>query len=66
VFHRTLWERSLYQEGSAEGLSLTSDQVVVHERRTRLVGVDRWTGPLHWDVSVGTYPRAVVTVVISA
>ena len=62
MFHRTLWERRLHQGGSAaKGLSLTSDQVVVHERCTRLVGLDRWTGSLRWDVSVGTYPRAVVT-----
>jgi outer membrane protein assembly factor BamB len=62
VFHRVLWERRLHQGGSAKGLSLTSDQVVVHERCTRLVGLDRWTGSLRWDVSIGTHPRAVVTV----
>lgn len=62
MFHQTLWERCLHQRGYAEELSLTSDQVVVHERCTRLVGLDRWTGSLRWDVSVGTYPRAVVTV----
>lgn len=61
MFHRTLWERRLHQGGSAKELSLTPDQVVVHERCTRLVGLDRWTGSLRWDVSVGTYPRAVVT-----
>jgi outer membrane protein assembly factor BamB len=41
-------------------LSLTPSLVVVHERSTRLVGLDRWTGSPRWDVSVGTYPRAVV------
>lgn len=61
MFHRTLWERRLHQRGSAKQLSPTSDQVVVHERCTRLVGLDRWTGSLRWDVSVGAYPRAVVT-----
>lgn len=60
MFHRVLWERQLHQRGDTKALSLTPDQVIVHERRTRLVGLDRWTGSLRWDVSVGEYPRAVV------
>ena len=60
MFHRTLWERRLHQRGYASAFSLTPDQVIVHERRTRLVALDRWTGSLHWDVPIGTYPRAVV------
>ncbi|MGW4774130.1 outer membrane protein assembly factor BamB family protein [Nocardia sp. NPDC004278] len=60
VFYQALWERQLHQLGRVKAVALTHESVVVHERNTRLVSLDRWTGSLRWDVSVGTWPRAVV------
>ena len=60
MFCQTLWERQLHQLGRIEAVALTRETIVVHERNTRLVGLDRCTGSLRWDVSVGRWPRAVV------
>ncbi|PXX65564.1 outer membrane protein assembly factor BamB [Nocardia tenerifensis] len=59
VFCQTLWERQLHQRGCIKAVALTPESVVVHERNTRLVSLDRPTGSLRWDVSVGRWPRAV-------
>ncbi|MER5422555.1 PQQ-binding-like beta-propeller repeat protein [Streptosporangium roseum] len=57
---KTLWERRLHQRGSASAVAVTEDRVVVHERHTRLVCLDRYDGSVRWDVPLGTWPRAVV------
>ncbi|MBB1158176.1 MULTISPECIES: outer membrane protein assembly factor BamB family protein [Amycolatopsis] len=54
------WERPLHQRGVASGLAVTSGEVIVHERSTRLVSLDPAAGSVRWDVPVGTRPRAVV------
>ena len=56
----TVWERRLHQQGSLTTVAVTADRVVLHERGTRLVCLDRRDGSVRWDVPVGTYPRAVV------
>ncbi|MEU0484590.1 PQQ-binding-like beta-propeller repeat protein [Streptosporangium sp. NPDC006013] len=57
---KTLWERQLHQRGSASALAVTEDRVVLHERHTRLVCLDRHDCSVRWDVPIGTWPRAVV------
>lgn len=57
---KTLWERQLHQRGSASALAVTEALVVVHERHTRLVCLDRHDCSVRWDVPIGTWPRAVV------
>ncbi|MFC1414206.1 PQQ-binding-like beta-propeller repeat protein [Streptacidiphilus sp. N1-12] len=54
-----LWERDLHQRGSGSELAVGDDCVVVHERWTRLVCLDRWDGTVRWDVPFGLWPRAV-------
>ncbi|WP_433436225.1 PQQ-binding-like beta-propeller repeat protein [Nonomuraea sp. CA-141351] len=56
----TLWERRLHQRGSASGLAVAEDCVVVHERHTRLVCLNRSDGSVRWDIPIGTWPRGVV------
>jgi outer membrane protein assembly factor BamB len=51
------WTRQLHQAGTA--LAVTPGMLVVHERGTRLVGVDPDDGSTRWDVHVGTWPRAL-------
>lgn len=41
-------------------MAVTEQHLVVHERNTRLVGLDPVEGSVRWDVPVGTWPRAVV------
>ncbi|MDX8141603.1 PQQ-binding-like beta-propeller repeat protein [Lentzea sp. BCCO 10_0061] len=53
------WARQLHQAGSEAGLAVAAGALVVHERCTRLVGVDPADGSARWDVHVGTWPRAV-------
>ncbi|MEU3272893.1 PQQ-binding-like beta-propeller repeat protein [Saccharomonospora sp. NPDC006951] len=54
------WERRLHQAGTDSGISVaTGGEVVLHERRTRLVCLDPMTGARRWDVPVGTWPRAL-------
>ncbi|MFF3074211.1 PQQ-binding-like beta-propeller repeat protein [Kitasatospora sp. NPDC057904] len=62
MFGRTVWERNLHQAGHAAGLAVTAEHIVVHERWTRLVGLDPLDGAQRWDIPVGTWPRAIVIV----
>ena len=62
MFGQTVWERDLHQAGRAAGLALTAEHIVVHERRTRLVGLDPLDGAQRWDIPCGTWPRATVIV----
>ncbi|GLW09705.1 hypothetical protein Misp01_48340 [Microtetraspora sp. NBRC 13810] len=55
----TLWERQLHQRGDAGALAAGEDCVVVHERHTRLVCLNRHDGSVRWDVPMGTWPRGV-------
>ncbi|KOG41119.1 PQQ-binding-like beta-propeller repeat protein [Streptomyces decoyicus] len=55
-----LWERDLHQRGSASSFLVTEDRVVVHERHSRLVCLDREGGSVLWDASIGTWPRDLV------
>lgn len=55
-----LWERDLHQRGSGSALAVGDDCVVVHERWTRLVCLDRRDGSVRWDVPFGLWPRSVV------
>ncbi|MFD1504044.1 PQQ-binding-like beta-propeller repeat protein, partial [Streptosporangium lutulentum] len=57
---KTRWERQLHQRISASAVAVAEDRVVVHERHTRLVCLDRYDGSVRWDVPIGTWPRAVV------
>jgi outer membrane protein assembly factor BamB len=57
------WRRQLHQHGSVSvlgGWAATTDLIVVHERSTRLAGVDPRDGAPVWDNPFGTWPRAVV------
>ncbi|MBD3145316.1 PQQ-binding-like beta-propeller repeat protein [Microbispora bryophytorum] len=56
----TLWERQLHQRGSAFALAVAQDCIVVHERHTRLVCLNRHDGSVRWDIPIGTWPRGVV------
>ncbi|MFC3500021.1 PQQ-binding-like beta-propeller repeat protein [Micromonospora krabiensis] len=59
------WRRQLHQHGSSSafgGWAAAPDLIVVHERSTRLVGVDLRDGATVWDAPFGTWPRAVVIV----
>ncbi|MFC8829223.1 PQQ-binding-like beta-propeller repeat protein [Streptomyces sp. NPDC057137] len=55
-----LWERALHQRVSRGTVAVAGDHVVVHERASRLVCLDRSDGSLRWDVPFGLWPRAVV------
>ncbi|MEV4168763.1 PQQ-binding-like beta-propeller repeat protein [Nonomuraea sp. NPDC049709] len=57
---QTLWERRLHQPGMASRAAATVGRVVVHERLTRLVCLNRHDGSVRWDRPVGTWPSAVV------
>ncbi|MGP4097329.1 outer membrane protein assembly factor BamB family protein [Nonomuraea sp. KM90] len=57
---QTLWERQLHQPGMASRAAATVGRVVVHERHTRLVCLNRHDGSVRWDRPVGGWPRAVV------
>ncbi|MFI7121440.1 PQQ-binding-like beta-propeller repeat protein [Amycolatopsis sp. NPDC049868] len=54
------WERPLHQAGSPSAMAVTARHLVVHERNTRLVGLESADGSVRWDVPIGTWPRAVV------
>ncbi|WP_410578597.1 PQQ-binding-like beta-propeller repeat protein [Amycolatopsis sp. lyj-108] len=54
------WERPLHQAGSPSAMAATARHLVVHERSTRLAGLEPADGSVRWDVPVGTWPRAVV------
>ncbi|ETA71111.1 PQQ-binding-like beta-propeller repeat protein [Actinospica robiniae] len=60
MFGQTVWERNLHQAGSARGLAATAKDIVVHERATRLVGLDPHDGAQRWDIPCGTWPRATI------
>jgi outer membrane protein assembly factor BamB len=62
MFGQTVWERNLHQAGHAAGLAATAEHIVVHERRTRLVGLNPLDGAQRWDIPCGTWPRATVIV----
>jgi len=62
MFGQTVWERNLRQAGRAAGLATTAEHIVVHERQTRLVGLDPLDGAQRWDIPCGTWPRATVIV----
>ena len=57
-----VWERNLHQAGYAAGLAVAAEHIVVHERNTRLVGLDPRDGAQRWDIPCGTWPRATVIV----
>ena len=58
---RTLWTRQLHQRGAPETLAVAGEHVVVHERRTWLVCIDRREGAVRWSARVGTRPYGVIT-----
>ncbi|WP_164545048.1 PQQ-binding-like beta-propeller repeat protein [Antribacter gilvus] len=63
VIFEARWRRQLHQHGGSSatgGWAAGRDLIVVHERSTRLVGVDPRDGTTVWDVPFGTWPRAVV------
>lgn len=60
MIRETRWERELHQRGSASSFLVAEDRVVVHERHTRLVCLDREEGSVRWDTSVGTWLRGLV------
>ncbi|MFE2853902.1 PQQ-binding-like beta-propeller repeat protein [Streptomyces lavendulae] len=55
-----LWERELHQRGGVSAFVVGPDCVVLHERHTRLVCLERADGAVRWDVPLGTWPRGIV------
>ncbi|MET9542205.1 PQQ-binding-like beta-propeller repeat protein [Streptomyces sp. NPDC006553] len=55
-----LWERELHQRGGASVFVVGPDCVVLHERHTRLVCLERADGAVRWDVPLGSWPRGIV------
>ncbi|MFF3013787.1 PQQ-binding-like beta-propeller repeat protein [Streptomyces sp. NPDC057939] len=55
-----LWRRDLYQRGRGSAFAVGPDCVVLHERRTRLVCLERADGAVRWDVPMGTWLRGMV------
>ncbi|MFE4696371.1 PQQ-binding-like beta-propeller repeat protein [Streptomyces sp. NPDC056738] len=55
-----LWERELHQRGGVSVFVVGPDCVVLHERHTRLVCLERVDGSVRWDVPLGTWPRGIV------
>ncbi|MEU9851729.1 PQQ-binding-like beta-propeller repeat protein [Streptomyces sp. NPDC047974] len=55
-----LWERDLHQRGGASAFAVGPDCVVLHERHTRLVCLERADGAVRWDVPLGSWPRGIV------
>ncbi|MER7822124.1 PQQ-binding-like beta-propeller repeat protein [Streptomyces sp. NPDC096097] len=55
-----LWERALHQRGGGSVFVVGPDCVVLHERHTRLVCLERADGAVRWDVPLGTWPRRMV------
>ncbi|WP_030756107.1 MULTISPECIES: PQQ-binding-like beta-propeller repeat protein [unclassified Streptomyces] len=55
-----LWERALHQRGRHCAFVVGPDCVVLHERHTRLVCLERADGTVRWDVPLGTWPRGLV------
>ncbi|MFE5678660.1 PQQ-binding-like beta-propeller repeat protein [Streptomyces erythrochromogenes] len=55
-----LWERELHQRGGNSAFVVGPDCVVLHERHTRLVCLERADGAVRWDVPLGTWPRGIV------
>ncbi|MEV1121054.1 PQQ-binding-like beta-propeller repeat protein [Actinosynnema sp. NPDC049800] len=53
------WERPLHQAGSGVDVAVGSGTLVVHERNTRLVGLDPEDGSVRWDVATGRWLRAM-------
>ncbi|MFG2985483.1 PQQ-binding-like beta-propeller repeat protein [Streptomyces sp. NPDC048258] len=53
------WERALHQRGALSAYAVGEDCVVLHERRTRLVCVERADGTVRWDIPLGTWPRGI-------
>ncbi|WP_457028285.1 outer membrane protein assembly factor BamB family protein [Kitasatospora sp. P5_F3] len=56
----TVWKRQLHQPGRHTALAVADRQLVVLERHTRLVCLDRADGSVNWDVPAGTWPRGLV------
>ncbi|MFG2303388.1 PQQ-binding-like beta-propeller repeat protein [Actinacidiphila glaucinigra] len=56
----TVWERTLHQRVDPRTLAVAGDRLVVHERWSRLVCLDRRDGTVRWDVPFGLWPRSVV------
>ncbi|MEU6212066.1 PQQ-binding-like beta-propeller repeat protein [Streptomyces sp. NPDC047023] len=54
-----LWERALHQRGRNSAFAVGPDCVVLHERHTRLVCLERADGTVRWDVPLGTWPRGI-------
>ncbi|MGW8776682.1 outer membrane protein assembly factor BamB family protein [Streptomyces sp. NPDC055796] len=55
-----LWERELHQRGGGSVFVVGPDCVVLHERHTRLVCLERANGAVRWDVPLGSWPRGIV------
>lgn len=55
-----VWERNLHQAGRDTAVATAPGHLVVHERGTRLVGLDPDDGSVRWDVPVGTWPRDLI------
>lgn len=54
-----LWERELHQRGGGSVFAIGPDCVVLHERHTRLVCLERADGVVRWDVPMGSWPRGM-------
>lgn len=55
-----LWERALHQRGAISSVLVADDHVLVHERTSRLVRLNRHDGSVTWDARVGDWPRNIV------
>lgn len=59
MFGEVRWERGLHQRAGLSALAAAENRVVVHERHTRLVCLDRRDGSPLWDVPAGTWLRGL-------
>lgn len=59
VIFETVWRHSVHQRAYLTRSAVGSGRVVVHERATRLVGLDVRDGGVRWDVPLGLWPYAL-------
>ncbi|WP_196279355.1 outer membrane protein assembly factor BamB family protein [Catellatospora vulcania] len=59
MIFETAWRHSLHQRAFLSRSAVGSGRVVVHERRSRLVGLDVRDGGVRWDVPLGLWPYAL-------
>ncbi|MFD0592643.1 hypothetical protein ACFQZ4_08800 [Catellatospora coxensis] len=59
MIFETVWRHSVHQRAYLTRSAVGSGRVVVHERATRLVGLDVRDGGVRWDMPLGRWPYAL-------